>query len=120
MKVKKKFKIAISALAMLFAFSACAGMPTTMKGKYLLALDEFTEVVTSYNASYKLQTATTQAKWKSDFDPIFIKVNTALNAWGLVVGTTDAGDKQALYITAFSKLKSLLLATGLIEIKEKG
>ena len=118
MKVKSKFKMVVVAIVAIFAIAACAGMPVTMKGKYALALEEFTAIVTSYNVQYAAQTPETKANWKANIDPIFQKASLALDAWGAVIGTGAEVDKQAAYTQAFSQLKTLLITLKIIEIKE--
>ena len=118
MKVRSKFKVGIMAVVAVFILVACAGVPVTQKGKYALALEEFTAVVTSYNSQYAVQSDVTKANWKSTIDPIFIKANLALDAWGAVIGTGAEVDKQAAYTQAFSQLKALLITFKIIEIKE--
>ena len=118
MKARSKFKSVIMAVIAIFVLTACAGMPITQKGKFIYAVEEYTALLSSYNAQFKMQTPEIKAKWKTDFDPVFLQVNQALNAWGAVLGTADAKTNQALYTAAFSQLKNLLLITGIIEIKQ--
>jgi len=118
MKVKSKFKMAVVAIVAIFAIAACAGIPATQKGKYAVSLSEFVQIVQSYNIQYKLQTPETQLKWKTTIDPVLIKVNMALDAWGAVIGTGVEVDKQVAYTRAFSQLKTLLITLKIIEIKE--
>jgi len=121
MIMKRLRSIYLVVLLIVFAFSlqACLGLPEkpTQIDYYLVALEEFTEMVKTYNINFTAQTPETKDKWRANIDPIIKKANSALDTWGANRNATDAATKKELYMTAFQEVKKLLLEFKIIEVK---
>lgn len=93
--------------------------PPELKQKkaYMAARKEFALTLKQYNDYYDRASPETQAKWKSEIDPMFKKVNTALDAWKLAIDNNWQPDSQEQkYLDLKSDL--LLLLVDVFGVKE--
>lgn len=118
-------------VALLFAFclpvllSGCAALggkddsPELKQQKtYMQARKEFALTAKKYNEYYDKADAATQAKWKKDIDPWFLKVDKALDAWKLAIDQGwDPSAQEEKYLDLKSDL--LILLVDVFGIKEE-
>ena len=73
---------------------------------YNIANNEFTEIAVQYDAYYSVATAEDQARWKTNFDPVFDEGDKTLTNWR---GVLDAGEDPAAQATVFNAIKQRII-----------
>lgn len=96
---------------------ACASLPKTEKGKYLAARKAFNDTFESYLAQREEADLVTRKLWREKIDPAFRLAATALNIWGLSLGTNgNTTADRSEYVSLRQELSVLLLYYGIISI----
>ena len=93
------------------------GTELTPQARYYDALVTFNRNVETYNATFKLSDAATQAKWKADIDPKIKLANAALDSWKGALNTPTAPGKEQVWQDASKQLLALLISSGIIQVK---
>ena len=85
---------------------------------YHTALRIFNTALESYEAHYQAAPADQQATWRKEIDPVILKADAALDAWGLAV-TVPGGNDIAARREAYGKIKAelwqCLMDAGIVE-----
>lgn len=78
--------------------------------EYLAARKEFALTLQDYNDHYAVAPVLTQQKWKAEIDPVFKKVDKALDSWKLAIDKGfDPASQEQLYLKLKSELLFLLV-----------
>jgi hypothetical protein len=73
----------------------CTTLDTPQQA-YLSAVTEFSQTLQKYNDHYDaLQSQQTKDEWRDTIDPLFEKVNTALDFWKASIDAGDGESEQA-------------------------
>ena len=78
---------------------------------------EFTSLVKQYNSAYAVASPVVQERWRDNIDPILLKANNALDVYlsSIKLGSSDAMDKYALFLSLKSQLIRILSEEGVFK-----
>ena len=104
---KFKVQLAICMVSFLVLLAGCAGMAIENQYRAYLTVDqEFTTLLEQFEIWYQAATPEQQAEWRDTIDPLFIRADTLLDQYRMVL---LAGESPEQMIAQLKIIKSQLL-----------